>query len=57
MKCALNDRNLYKVHERYVCTNCAFEKYNNTDLCVRLDLCDIDSILKQICFQSDIFKL
>lgn len=57
MKCALNDGDLYKVRERYVCVGCVFEKYYSIDLCRNMNLCKFGIILKRNRFQSDIFKI
>lgn len=57
MKCALNNGNLYKTWKRYVCVGCIFEKYNNANLCKKVNLCSFSSILKRNHNQSDIFKI
>lgn len=57
MKCALNNGNLYKTWKRYACVGCIFEKYNNANLCKKVNLCSFSSILKRNHNQSDIFKI
>lgn len=57
MKCALNHSDLYKTRDRYICVGCIFEKYNNINLCEKVNMCDNNSILKRSRYQSDIFKI
>lgn len=56
MKYALNNGDLYKAYEPYICVGCILEKLNSS-LCTKVNLCDYNSIMKRSCFQSDIFKI
>lgn len=56
MKYALNNKDLYKARERYMCAECVFAT-NNMIRCQSINLCDNGSILKRSRYQSDIFKI
>lgn len=57
MKCALNHSDLYKTRATFMCTGCIFIKYNNLNLCKKVNMCNPDFILKRSRFQSDVFTL
>lgn len=56
MKYALNNGDLYKAYESDACVGCILEK-STLSLCIKMSLCDSNSIIKRSRFQSDIFKI
>lgn len=56
MKYALNNGDLYKTYELDACVRCILEKLT-LSLCIKVSLCDNNSIIKRSRFQSDIFKI
>ena len=57
MRCALNNRDLYKTRGRYLCIDCVLEKYNMADMCKKVSWCNLGYILKRSYYRSDIFNL
>lgn len=57
MKCALNDGDLYIHPARYICTDCVFEDFPDSKMCVNIGLCRTGSIIKRSDNQSNIFKI
>lgn len=57
MKCALNDGDLYRQPDRYICVGCVFKNYPTSSACIRVRLCRAGYIIKRSPNQADIFKI